>query len=227
MTAERRTLVTAAIVVMCAVWIAGEVLLYRDTQMADRTPGLSIADIEQRFTGRFDSLFEKQVQGDMRRYVKDDDQLALLVGWARSGAGEALYRREIAAILDDRCVRCHKADGDAAFLPLDSFEKAVVTVHAKAAPPVRQQLIITKLHLFGIGAMLAAAGALFASARFRFKSWIISAGFVGLALDFGSWWLMRSSLSFSYGRAVGHVLMAASFFLMCAGALVHTWRQPQ
>lgn len=215
-----RALVLCLLICFVATWCVGEALIFHGNRHADRAPGLSVMDLQEKFTGGHGSLLEAQVQGAMRQYLDSAAEVALLTAWAQLGASEVRYRQDVAALIEERCVRCHRRGGQAAFRPLTTYAEARATALAPPAPPVAQQMLVTKVHVVGIGLILAATSFFF----IRFvprqhrlggsRTFIICLAFFGLAADFSSWWLMRWDLNFAWGRVVGNVSMSFAFLLM-------------
>lgn|GEM_PF-2830282 len=220
---------TAALLLLFAViWAAGEALVVHEYRFADGEPGLSLKDLELKFTGGYGSLLEARIHGEMRPYLQSPAELALLSNWARNGASETGYRQDVAQLLEERCVRCHRAGGQAAFMPLGTFRQAVVAAKARSVPPFAHQMIVTKIHLFGIGLMLAVVAALFLRATGR-RGWaaaLVVTGYAGLAMDFGGWWLMRWDLSFAVCRVVGNVAATGAFAFMVVVVALKTAKEP-
>ena len=147
--------------------------------------------------------------------------MSVLAGWAREGAGREEYDRSVASLLDDRCVRCHNAIGQASFRRLDRYELVAAAVRAPSAPSITQQLLVTKVHLAGIGLLLALAIGIcwlagVSTTQIALTTWT---GFGGLLVDFGSWWLMRVDLSFAWGRVLGNLLLAVTLVWIAVVAL--------
>lgn len=204
-------------------WGLGEMLVFSTNRHADGDAMLSVADLQKRFTGGHKSLLEAQVSGPMRQYLDNGKEAATLIGWVRAGADEESYRQDVAALVDDRCVRCHRMGGEAAFRPLTSYADLRAASQAAPAPSFRGQLLVTKVHVVGLGLLLAVTALLFLrwpgpESLARWQSAIVAAAFAGLLLDFGSWWLMRVDLAFAWGRLLGNTLMSGSFLWMCACA---------
>ena len=211
-------------------WALGESLVLWSNRHADGNPMLSVEDLRRRFTGGHTSMLEMQVRGPMRKYLDDAEEAATLISWIRQGASAEVYQRDVAALVDERCVRCHRGDGEAAFRPLTSYAQVKAAVDDAPAPSFRTQLLVTKVHVVGIGLLLAVTAFLFLSVPgpellVRLATPLIAGAFVGLALDFGSWWLMRLELGFAWGRMLGNAAMSASFLLMCASVVVGATRR--
>ncbi len=228
MAATNSRATTAAILILFSVvWAAGEALVVHEYRFADGDPGLSLKDLELKFTGGYGSLLEARVQNEMRQYLQTPAEIKLLTGWARSGASQAGYRQDVAALLDERCVRCHRAGGQAAFMPLGTFAEAERAAKAPSTPPIGRQLIVTKVHLFGIGSMLAVVAAMFlrTSGRRGWTALLVVAAYTGLAMDFGGWWLMRVDLAFAVARIIGNTLATGAFGFMVLVVALKTARE--
>jgi hypothetical protein len=219
-----KAVVTALLVVAVVVFGLGEWLLVRSYRMMDGAPGLSVADLRLKFQEQSRSQLEARIRTDMRGHL-DDADFATLVAWARSGADEAEYRRTVAGVLDDNCVKCHKAGGTAGFRSLETLDDVRAMVAAPPSPPFRAMVTVTKLHLVGVGALLAVPalvrpGSPRAAQLQRPAIWM---AYGGLLLDFGGWWLMRVDLAFAALRGVGHGMLWIGFALLSVGALYELW----
>lgn len=221
---SQRSLITFLLLVSVIVFCLGEWLLVRSYRMMDGSPGLSVADLRLKFQEQSRSSFEARIRTDMREHL-DDAEFATLVAWARTGAPEVEYQRVVAGVLDDRCVECHKSGGVAGFRRLESLEQVRATIAAPPTPPFRSMVTITKLHLVGIGALLAGPAWVRrrSPAAASWQGWGIRLGYGGLLLDFGAWWMMRIDLAFAALRAAGHVMLWAGFVVLTAGALYELW----
>ena len=219
-----RAVVTCLLLLSILVFGLGEWLLIRSHRMMDGSPGLSIADVQLKFQQQSRSMFEARLRTDMREHV-DEAELATLLSWARSGASEERYRREVAGILDDRCVKCHKTGGMAGFRSLETLEQVRATILAPPTPPLRSMMTITKLHLVGIGLLLLGPALVRpgSPSAARWQERAIWLGYGGLFLDFGAWWLMRFHLGFAALRAIGHGMLWAGFVALTVGALYELW----
>jgi hypothetical protein len=219
-----RAVVTCLLLVSVLVFGLGEWLLVRSYRMMDGSPGLSVTDLQMKFQQQSRSLFEARLRTDMREHL-DEADLATLLSWARSGAPEQEYQRAVAGVLDDRCVKCHKSGGTAGFRSLETLEAVRATIAAPPSPPFREMVTVTKIHLVGIGLLLAVPTLVrprsTAAARWQGTATWIAYG--GLLLDFGAWWLMRLHLAFAALRGVGQVMLWAGFVVLTAGALYELW----
>lgn len=218
---EQRLLAGLFVITAMITLATGEALVLRDNRTADGSPWLSARDLQLRFTGNASSLFEARVRDDMRQYLADGTELSQVLAWVNSGAGRERYTRDVAALLEERCARCHRLGGRASFRPLQTYEEVKATVDSAAAPSLSHQLLVTKVHLGGLGILLGATAALFSRTTLpsRSKALLICGSFAGLFLDFGSWWLMRVDLGFAWGRVGSNLLLLVCFTIMCVASL--------
>ncbi len=208
-----RKLVIVALVIACAVtWFIGEVMIWRSAEMADGKPGLSVEDLRQQFTRGYDSQLQAFVENDMRPHLRDAEEVAIISSWANDGGGKAGYP-PVEKVIQARCVGCHTPRGEAAFRPLETYDQVQAAATARSAPALSRQLLVSKVHLVGIGGIIAIMSFFLSGAVFprRGKQWWVAAAFTGLFLDFGCWWLMRVNLDFVWGRVIGHGLMFFAF----------------
>ncbi|MFZ5470983.1 MAG: hypothetical protein ACOZIN_16265 [Myxococcota bacterium] len=220
-----KVLVTCVVLTVVATVGLGEALIWRHNQAADGNPGLSVRDLQLAFTGGYSSLLVAQIHGPMRQHLTDAAEVGLLTSWVMNGATPEGYRQDVAALLDDRCVRCHHSSGAASFRLLDNYERARAAAMAPPTPSVARQLQVTKVHVIGVGLLCAIATFLFSASGIseRIKTAAILMAFGGLAVDFGGWWLMRLDLGFAWLRPFGNACFVASILGMSAMSLVRMW----
>lgn len=217
-----RLLLGSLLLALATTLVLGQALALRIARHLDGRPGISTTDLVLDFTGGFDSLLESQVHGDMRQFLGDRREVAALAAWAREGATQEGYLSTASQVLDERCVRCHKQGGRAAFRPLDTYERARAVALAPAVPSFSRQLLVTKIHVFGIGILLALLGAATMGTALpgSTKMLIVGAGYAGMSLDFGSWWLMRLDTAFAAGRIAGNLVFTVSIGAMVVVCIV-------
>jgi hypothetical protein len=213
---DRKVIIAGLLVVFTTTWAVGLSMVIRDNHMADGDPMLSVQDLQLRFTGGYTSLLQAQVEGGMRQHLENGQQVALIASWARAGGGQQGYRQDVGALIGERCGRCHQPGGEASFRPLQTFVQVQAAVEERPRPSVSRQLLVTKVHLAGLGLLLGMSAWLFSAAGLtrRVRTLVISLAFAGLFLDFASWWLMRLDLSFGWGRVLGNALMSSMFLIM-------------
>ena len=213
-----KALTGCLVVSLALTLVLGQAMVLRGTRSLDGKPGLSVTDLQLAFTGGYESLLEAQVHGDMRQYAENRNEVATLAAWAREGATREGYLTGASQVLDERCVRCHRTGGRASFRLLDTFDNARAVALTPAAPPLTRQLLVTKIHVFGIGMMLGILGiaTLGTTVSPPVKLALVAGGFAGLVFDFSSWWLMRLSLAFAWGRLAGNVLFVCALVAMAA-----------
>jgi hypothetical protein len=222
-----KTLLTMAVIALAATWAIGEGLLVRNNRLQDKKPGVSIDDLKISFTGGYKSMFEARVKTDMRQYLANGDEVSVLASWAQGGGDRAEFSRGVSTLVNDRCTSCHAPGGKASFQPLTSYEEISALVKTPAAPSASQQLLVTKVHLAGIGLMLALLGLLFTKTAWarEYKGLVILFAYLGLFADFGAWWLMRVDLRFAWGRVFGNSIMSLMFVAMCGAVLLELWKK--
>jgi hypothetical protein len=214
----RKLVLAGLLVSFTGTWVLGEIMIVRNTQMADGEPGLACSDVVAQFDRGYGSLLQAFVENDMRVHTRSREEVEIVSTWARDGGGREGYDARVAKILDERCVGCHTPRGDASFRPLETFEQAQAAALAPSAPSFAKQLLTSKVHLVGIGLMIGAVATMFTRSRLgrgRAGAFIVATAFLGLFADFASWWLMRVDTGFAWGRLIGHGAMALGFACMC------------
>jgi len=166
------------------------------------------------------------LEGSMGNFV-DPDALRAIDRWVGTGATEAVYREEIAPILEENCVSCH-AEGKYD-PPLTSFEEVSKLTQTGSGIDVVKLARTTHVHVLGIPLLFYILGALFVRTRFGegLKSVIVVVPFVGITLDISHWWLTRQDPSHAAGIVIGGMLMSLGFGLMWLMTFYDVWVPPK
>jgi mono/diheme cytochrome c family protein len=137
-------------------------------------------------------------------------------------------RVRIRSLIQDRCVRCHTAEGSAndkaAKCPLDSYDRlAVYTSQATSGGmPIRGLAQTTHVHLLGFSMLFTLTGLVFSFTSF--PTWVraVFGPFPLLAqiADISCWWLARLDPLFAKAILVTGVLVALGLGIHIAGSLI-------
>jgi len=245
-----RLLVTAALVLLTAGFAVSEALIAAFLRTSGG--GLGPSAITVVFHGDpTASVLKSKSLGSMRRYfsaLEDPEQLtaeeerdlARVVAWAEAGAPEADYwdplahrtrPGEVLTIFTRRgCLVCHSplatVVGNKKDSPLDSYPD----VRRLAAPDrgmdPRRLLMLTHVHLLGIGLVFVLTGVLVVSTSLslRTRAGVALAGPLGLLLSVGGWWATKAGGgAFSALALSGGLLMSAAFAISAVLVMVETW----
>lgn len=230
----RRLLVTWFLVALGAGFVAAQVNLRLQHELADGEPGMTFEDVVTSFHGRpGDSLLTAKVSpgGSMAKHLPNPADRAALRTWVADGAREDAFA-PVAEVLGRRCVRCHNPGGEMRHVPFAaSREQApefrLVRPLAEASGGMSWAALArsSHAHLFGLATLFAVAGWVFTetSASSRVKAVAVSLPFAALLLDVGSWWLTKIDVRFAVGIVAGGVLMAGAFALLILWPLWDLW----
>jgi hypothetical protein len=251
-----RLLVTAALVLLTAGFAVSEALIVAFLRASGG--GLGPSAITAAFHGDpTASVLKSKSLGSMRRYfsalenpeqltAEEEHDLERVVAWAEAGAPEDDYwdplaRRarpgEILTIFTRRgCLVCHSPlatlVGNKKDSPLDSYPDARRLAAPDRGMDPRRLLMLTHVHLLGIGLVFVVTGALMVSTSFslRTRAVLALAGPLGLLSSVGGWWATKAGGSgLSWLVLTGGVLMSAAFAASVLAIVVETWgrrRQP-
>ena len=228
-----RLLLTLFLLGTSAGLLAGEGNVLATHAGNDGAEGLSMEDIRRAYHGRpgWSILASKVDGGSMEKHVPVPSEKRALLDWARGGG-----RREdfepARRVLDLRCVKCHAPGGEKEESPFADARASGARWDrvARFAAPDRgmsnaKRATTTHAHLFGMSVLFTLLGAVFlftATAR-RTKAIAVSAPFVGMFLDVGSWWLSILSPAWCWGIVAGGTILASSVLVLVARPLWEMW----
>ena len=228
-----RLLVSLFLAGAAAGLLAGEANVLAVHAGNDGVPGLSMEDLRRAYHGRPGwSLHASKVDGgSMEKHVPVPSEKAALLAWARGGGRREEFE-PARRVLDLRCVKCHSPGGEKEGSPFADARAAGARwdLVARYAEPDRgmsaaKRATTTHAHLFGMTVLFGLLGAvfLFTGASPRTKAIVVSAPFVGMFLDIGSWWLAILSPAFCWGIVAGGTLLAGSLLVLVARPLWEMW----
>jgi hypothetical protein len=216
-----KVLFSMILVVMGLGYLFAMIQIYEVHAGIDGKPGLSVRDIQIAYAGNAEgSRIETALRGPMSSMLPEAEA-NVIIGWARTGAGEAEFKAEIEPILKERCQGCHNGS-DAKLPSLMSYDGAKAVAQTDHGVAIGTLVRVSHIHMFGITFIFSIMGFIFSHAYVRhryFKSVLIALPFLAIIVDIGSWWLTKVSLVFAYTVFVGGVLMGVSFavqWFVCA-----------
>lgn len=201
-------------------FVAALVTVFLRIHESDARPGMSLRDIEVHFHGDPNkTLLGTMIQGKMRKNLKSEKQLQTILEWIKNGAARESYG-PVQVIIEDRCLRCHNPFGKASFRPFTNYERVKDLTRPDEGMSFERLALLTHQHLFGMGLLvLALSLVLLGTAWTRnITTVLILAGFSGVLLDVGGWWLTKLHGGLAPVVLIGGV-MTGLFFALGIGAV--------
>jgi hypothetical protein len=242
-----KLLITLFMLVLSSGFVVSELYLLHTTEMADGKAGMSLDDITLTFYGsKVKTRLRSEALGSMKKYFSSEEEaekltadeqadLQRLIAWNDAGAPEAeffgnkedpLKRGSIFEVLDKHCIDCHGPAGKKKDAPLNTFK--AVTRFTKPDPGMDpgRLLMLSHVHLLGMGMMFLLAGA--AVAMSSFPVWmrcaLIVGGLSSILLDIFGWWGVKwYGANFSIVVMIGGIMMAGAFGASVFVALFDLW----
>lgn len=206
-------------------YIFGLIYVYQTHSMADKSPGLSVRDIQIVYHGEdCETRLESALRGPMSRMVSEYEK-GRLIDWVVRGASREEYDGEIKTIFDRNCMTCHGGTNPN-LISLKDYD-AVLAVAAQSHGANTATLVrVSHIHLFGVTLIFAMVGLIFSHAYVGWphvKSIVLTIPFVAVFLDIAAWWLTKYAPVFGYLVMFGGVLMAVSFAFQWGLSLYQMW----
>jgi hypothetical protein len=199
-----------------------------------------------------------EAQLEHLRQEREGERLALLA-WIRAGASSDPYKQDdfslpealaaqactaeyilrdeggparvkIQSLINERCVRCHEAQGDgeetgARKYPLDTYDRLkpylqVRTTTAMSLPKLAQT---THVHLLGFAMLYGLTGAIFCLTSYPgwLRALIGPLPLVAQMADISCWWLGRIDPTFAHAILFTGGLVAVGLFVQIGGSLLN------
>lgn len=207
-----RTLAGLCVLSVCLAFFLGELLLFLLVGAEAVTPTRSIVEaVKLSYTGGHETnQLEHKLNSEMRVFLPSREDRAAISGWISRDAMEHEYDMVVMPIINSHCASCHGPEGAASFARLTSYQEVRAMAHRAPGPSLPQQVQFTKIHVGGIGlllAVLATATIYLSRGGTRFTTLMVVFAMGGLVLDFLAYFSMRITLDFAYARLLGHALM--------------------
>lgn len=185
-----------------------------------------VQDIAAKFHGS-DKLTRLTVaiRTTMREHLESEAEVETIERWVFGAKDEATYDEVIAPLLDQRCLKCHDAFGEAEKLPLTTYKQVLPYTEPFRGKTWQALAQLSHQHLLGMGVLFFAVGAVLfqRQRRFMLKVWLNSAGFAAIIVDIGGWWLTKLEPSCAYLVMAGGAGHALAFAAMLVLALYEMW----
>jgi hypothetical protein len=170
------------------------------------------------------TVLESALNGPMRNMLPQEER-STIISWVANGAKSEKFEPDIKPIIAKRCMICH--DGSNPHIPNFSTLDGVKKVTAADTGPSNATLVlISHIHLFGIGFIFFIMGSMFSHAYVRpvwFKCAVIAVPFLAIASDISSWYFVRLFHPFAWGVIGGGMIMGACFAFMWVVTMYQMW----
>jgi hypothetical protein len=147
------------------------------------------------------------------------------VSWVQEGASRATYEKDVRPILDKRCMTCH--DGSNPHLAnLDGYDNIKKVTERDTGTGIFTLVRVSHIHLFGLTFIFFVVGFIFSHAYIRpvwFKGLIVVLPFICVAIDVGSWYMVKVYHPFAWLTMASGGVMGMSFAYMWGVSMYQMW----
>ncbi|WP_428033232.1 hypothetical protein [Amphritea sp.] len=214
-------LITVLLGALSAVTLIG--LLY---SQHDR--GFNIPAMDRIQSHYSDSPLISAMKGPMYQYVTEDGDIDVIAKWIAAGAkNDAFFKDEVMYILGEDCQKCHSRRSQMSnampSMPFSSYEDVVQ--YTEGGYSWTQMARTAHIHLFGIAVFLVLVSLIMAYSSYRpwIKTLLITAGWIALWLDIGSWWLAKFYSSFAFVISLAGSVEIVAVCAMSGLCLLNLW----
>ena len=221
-----RVLYTAALCILGMGYLFAFVYMFYSHAGKDGNPlMLSYQDVVIAYAGSGKgSRIEAALRGPMSAMLPAEES-SRLVSWVQEGANRAAYEKDIRPVLDKRCMTCH--DGSNPHLAnLDGYDNIKKVTERDTGTDVFTLVRVSHIHLFGLTFIFFIVGLIFSHAYVRpvwFKCTVVALPFVCVAIDVGSWYMVKVYHPFAWLTMASGALMAMSFAFMWVVSMYQMW----
>jgi len=221
-----RVLFTAALCILGMGYLFAFVYMFHSHAGKDGNPlMLSYQDVVIAYAGSGKgSRIEAALRGPMSAMLPAEES-SRLVTWVQEGASRAAYEQDIRPVLDKRCMTCH--DGSNPHLAnLDGYDNIKKVTERDTGTDVFTLVRVSHIHLFGLTFIFFIVGLIFSHAYVRpvwFKCTVVALPFVCVAIDVGSWYMVKVYHPFAWLTMASGALMAMSFAFMWVVSMYQMW----
>jgi hypothetical protein len=221
-----RVMYTAVLCVLGMAYLFAALYLFHTYSGRDGNPNnLSYDDLVIAYTGSGKgSRLESALRGPMSN-MAPPDELGVLVAWVQQGADKDKYETTAKPILEKRCLSCHDGSNPhlASLSGLDNLKKMT---EQDTGTDVFTLVRVSHIHLFGLTFIFYLVGTIFGHAYIRpvwFKATVIGLPFLCLALDVGSWYLVKIYHPFALVTMGAGLVQGLSFAFMWVTSMYQLW----
>jgi hypothetical protein len=200
--------------------------LYYTHQGRDGQAGLSIQDVTAYYHGSANQTrLGTAISGIMLPNLTIKSDKDVILKWIRSGANEAGYKNEIAAILNRDCIICHTPSINPSLPDLSNFAGVSEVSRAGGAASTESLIRVSHIHLFGIAFILFFVGKIFllCDINVHVKRIAVIIPFAAMLLDVLSWFITKHIPAFAYVVVISGALMGISMGLQILVSLYQMW----
>jgi len=221
-----RAMYTAALLILGMGYLFALIYLFHTYSGKDGNPmTLSYEDIVIAYTGSGkDSRLESALRGSMAAMLPREES-APIVAWVKEGAERAAFEKSVRPVLDKRCMTCH--DGSNPHLAnLDGYDNLKKVTERDTGTGVFTLVRVSHIHLFGLTFIFFIVGFIFSHAYVRpvwFKGLIVVLPFICVAIDVGSWYMVKVYHPFAWLTIASGGVMGLSFAFMWLISMYQMW----
>ena len=221
-----RVLYTAALCILGLGYIFAIVYLFHSYSGKDGNPlTLSYQDVVIGYAGSGKgSRIESALRGPMSAMLPAEESSRLVI-WVQEGAGRTTYEKDIRPVIDKRCMTCH--DGSNPHLAnLDGYDNLKKVTERDTGTGVFTLVRVSHIHLFGLTFIFFIVGLIFSHAYVRpvwFKCTVVALPFISIAIDVGSWYMVKVYHPFAWLTMASGAVMGMSFAFMWVVSMYQMW----
>lgn len=221
-----RVLYTSALCILGLGYLFALVYLFHTYSGKDGNPlTLSYQDLVIAYTGSGKgSRIEGALRGAMSSMLPAEES-ARIVGWVQEGATRAVYEKDVRPIIDKRCMTCH--DGSNPHLAnFDGYDNIKKVTERDTGTDIFTLVRVSHIHLFGLTFIFFIVGTIFSHAYVRpvwFKCGMVVLPFACIAVDVGSWYLVKIYHPFAWVTMASGAVMGMSFAFMWVVSVYQMW----
>ena len=219
-------LYTAALCILGLGYLFALVYLFHTYSGKDGNPlTLSYQDLVIAYSGSGKgSRIEAALRGPMSTMLPAEES-SRLVNWVQQGADRAPYEKAIRPGIDKRCMTCH--DGSNPHLVnLDGYDNIKKATERDTGTDIFTLVRVSHIHLFGLTFIFFIVGLVFSHAYVRpvwFKCAVIALPFICVAIDVGSWYMVKVYHPFAWVTMAAGAVMGMSFAFMWVVSMYQMW----
>lgn len=221
-----RVLYTAALCILGLGYLFALVYLFHTYSGKDGNPfTLSYQDLVIAYTGSGKgSRIEAALRGPMSSMLPVEESTRI-VSWVQEGSPRAGYEKDVRPILDKRCMTCH--DGSNPHLAnLDGYDNLKKVTERDTGTDIFTLVRVSHIHLFGLTFIFFIVGLIFSHAYVRpvwFKCAVVALPFISIAIDVGSWYMVKIYHPFAWVTMGSGAVMGISFAFMWVVSMYQMW----
>ena len=221
-----RVLFTAALCILGLGYLFALVYLFHTYSGKDGNPlTLSYRDLVVAYTGSGKgSRIEAALRGPMSAMLPAEEATRI-TSWAQEGSSRAAYDSDVRPILDKRCMTCHDGSNPH-LLNLDGYDNIKKVTERDTGTDIFTLVRVSHIHLFGLTFIFFIVGFIFSHAYIRpvwLKGAIVALPFVCVAIDVGSWYMVKVYHPFAWITMGSGGVMGMSFAFMWVVSMYQMW----